>query len=83
MIKVIGDTRKMDRLGRLVIPFEVRKKFNIQENDDIEIIVDEEKGHIILRKPFKECCKCQSTVSLKEVTPNCFLCEDYDVNPSD
>ncbi|PLR95234.1 AbrB/MazE/SpoVT family DNA-binding domain-containing protein [Bacillus sp. T33-2] len=54
-MKATGIVRKTDQLGRIVIPKEVRKKFEINENDPLEIFVDEDS--IILQKylPDKTC----------------------------
>lgn len=43
--------RKVDELGRIVIPREVREKLNINSNDEIEIVIDENK--IIMKKSMK------------------------------
>ncbi len=45
-----GIVRKIDDLGRIVIPKEIRKTLNIKSNDDIEIIADDNK--IILKKYY-------------------------------
>ena len=37
-MKSTGIVRKIDELGRLVLPMELRKTFNIAEKDAIEII---------------------------------------------
>ncbi|MEK9198826.1 AbrB/MazE/SpoVT family DNA-binding domain-containing protein [Ureibacillus sp. FSL E2-3493] len=48
MMKSTGIVRKVDELGRLVIPKELRKTLGIGEKDPIEIFID---GHqIILQK---------------------------------
>ncbi|MEQ2527641.1 AbrB/MazE/SpoVT family DNA-binding domain-containing protein [Bacillaceae bacterium CLA-AA-H227] len=54
-MKSIGVVRKVDELGRIVLPVELRKTFNIKEKDPIEIYTDQDK--IILKKfiPYKEC----------------------------
>lgn len=44
----IGVVRKLDALGRIVIPIEIRRALNIEESDAMEIFVDKEK--LILRK---------------------------------
>ena len=47
-MKSTGIVRRVDELGRVVIPIEIRNQFNIAEKDPIEIYV---KGsNIILRK---------------------------------
>ncbi len=42
--------RKVDHLGRVVLPADYRKRLNIQENDLLEFFIDEEEQTIILRK---------------------------------
>lgn len=48
-MKPIGITRHLDDLGRVVIPREIRKRFNINEGDLLEFFTDE-NGNIILKK---------------------------------
>lgn len=45
----IGIVRKMDSLGRIVIPKEFRRVFKLDKNDEIEILATEEG--ILLRLP--------------------------------
>ncbi|PLR80930.1 AbrB family transcriptional regulator [Bacillus canaveralius] len=54
-MKSTGIVRKVDELGRIVIPKELRNTFEIQERDPLEIFVDNEK--IVLKKysPYKAC----------------------------
>ena len=54
-MKSTGIVRKTDQLGRIVIPVEVRKTFDIQEADSLEIYVDNDR--IILRK-YEPACSC-------------------------
>lgn len=44
-----GIIRKIDELGRVVIPKEIRKNLKVNEGDPIEIFIDD-NNHIILRK---------------------------------
>lgn len=46
-----GIIRKIDELGRIVLPKELRNSFNINPGDDFEITVD--NGKIILEKSIK------------------------------
>jgi len=46
MVKSTGIVRRIDDLGRLVIPKEIRRTFRIREGDPLEIYVDRE-GEII------------------------------------
>ncbi|UED81915.1 AbrB/MazE/SpoVT family DNA-binding domain-containing protein [Lysinibacillus sp. CD3-6] len=43
-----GITRKVDELGRIVIPKELRRNFGIEEKDSLEIFT--EGDNIVLRK---------------------------------
>ena len=47
-MKSTGIVRKVDELGRVVLPIELRRNFNINEKDSLEIFVDDDK--IILKK---------------------------------
>ena len=53
-----GITRKIDDLGRIVIPAETRRMFNIREGDHLFISV--EGGSIVLRKMTDSCTFCGS-----------------------
>lgn len=44
-----GFVRKVDELGRIVLPMELRKLLHIEERDSLEIFVDE-KGRVVLQK---------------------------------
>lgn len=48
IMKSTGIVRKVDELGRVVIPIELRRTLGIEEKDALEIYVDDEK--IILKK---------------------------------
>ncbi len=48
MLKATGITRKVDALGRVVLPIELRRTMNIEKEDALEIFVD--GNHIILRR---------------------------------
>ncbi|HZK18210.1 MAG TPA: AbrB/MazE/SpoVT family DNA-binding domain-containing protein [Clostridia bacterium] len=55
-MKSTGIVRKVDELGRVVIPIELRRTLGIAEKDALEIYVDNEK--IILRKYEPACVFC-------------------------
>lgn len=59
-----GMSRKVDELGRIVIPKEIRNKFDIKTNDRLDIYV--ENGVISLVKDDKKCIFCSSTKDLTE-----------------
>lgn len=56
----IGIVRKVDELGRIVIPKETRSQLTIGEGDSLEIFIDEEEKHIVLRKYSPGCTFCNS-----------------------
>ena len=56
MLKSTGVVRKVDELGRIVIPIELRRTMGIEEKDALEIYVDSEK--IILKKYEPACIFC-------------------------
>ena len=63
-MKSTGIVRRVDELGRVVIPIEIRNKFEIAEKDPIEIYVD--GSSIILKKFESNCIFCGSTKDLIE-----------------
>lgn len=61
-MKSTGIIRKVDELGRVVIPIEIRNKFDISEKDPIEIYVD--GSSIILKKYEPNCVFCGNNKNL-------------------
>lgn len=57
-MKSTGIVRKVDELGRVVIPMELRRTLDIHEKDGLEIYVD--TGKIVLKK-YKPAMTCQIT----------------------
>ena len=51
-----GMARKVDDLGRIVLPVEMRRMFGIRPGDELEIAVDD--GAILLRKIESSCVFC-------------------------
>lgn len=58
-MKSTGIVRKVDELGRIVLPIELRRNLGIEERDPLEIYVDE--GCIILKKYEPACVFCGNT----------------------
>lgn len=48
-MKATGIVRRIDDLGRVVIPKEIRRTLRIREGDPLEIFTDRE-GEVILKK---------------------------------
>ena len=62
-MKSTGIIRRVDELGRVVIPMELRNNFEIAEKDQLEIFV--EGSSIILKKFEPNCIFCGNS---KKVT---------------
>lgn len=56
LLKSTGIVRRVDDLGRIVIPIELRRTLDIQDRDSLEIYVDGDK--IVLRKYEPACIFC-------------------------
>ena len=61
-MKSTGIVRKLDSLGRLVLPVEIRKVLDIKEKDSIEIFIDSD--HILLQKYQPTCIFCNSVENI-------------------
>ena len=73
-MKNTGIVRKVDELGRVVVPKELRRQLGIGDNDPVEIYMDEDK--IILKK-YQPCCHfCASEEELVDFKGKkiCTLC---------
>lgn len=73
-MKSTGIVRKVDELGRIVLPIELRRTLGIEEKDRIEIFVDGES--IILRKYQLACIFCDNAKDIinykgKNICPDC------------
>jgi len=66
-MKAVGIVRKVDRLGRIVLPKELRDKFDIdaEANDPVEIFVDGD--YIMLKKYNPSCIFCGSVNEIQTV----------------
>ena len=52
-MKIGGYTRKVDELGRIVLPIELRRTLDIAERDSLEIYVD---GDTVILKKYEPAC---------------------------
>ena len=62
-MKSTGIVRKVDELGRIVLPIEMRRTLDIGEKDALEIYV--EGSSVILKKYKPSCVFCDAT---KDIT---------------
>ena len=63
-MKATGVIRRIDDLGRIVVPKEIRNRLSIKEDDPVEIYVEGDK--IILKRYEDVCFFCGSYSELKE-----------------
>jgi len=68
-MKSTGIVRKVDELGRIVLPIEMRRTLDIAEKDTLEFYV--EGDSIILRKYQNACVFCESTRGLIDYKGRC------------
>jgi transcriptional pleiotropic regulator of transition state genes len=74
MMKSLGIVRKVDELGRIVLPIELRRKFDIEVKDSLEIYT--EGDTIILKKYEPACIFCGDASNVinyngKNICPEC------------
>ena len=73
-MKSSGIVRKVDELGRIVLPIEMRRTLDIGEKDALEIYV--EGSSVILKKYKPSCVFCDATKDItvfkgKNICPKC------------
>ena len=61
-MKSTGIIRKVDELGRIVLPIEMRRTLDIAERDELEIFVENDR--IVLQKYEPSCVFCTSSRGL-------------------
>lgn len=62
-MKSTGIVRKVDELGRIVLPIELRRTLDIAEKDALEIYVD--NNSVILKKYQPACVFCGDAREIK------------------
>lgn len=63
-MKSTGIVRKVDELGRVVLPIELRRTLDINLKDSLEIYVDGE--HVILKKYSPACIFCGEAADITD-----------------
>jgi transcriptional pleiotropic regulator of transition state genes len=66
-------TRKLDELGRIVLPIELRRSLDITEQSEVEIWEDPIKKQIIIQK-MKPCCMCCGSENDLKAYQNKMIC---------
>lgn len=65
-MKSTGIVRKIDELGRVVIPIELRRTLNLAERDPVEIFTDDDR--IILKKYVSSEANTERLQSIVDLT---------------
>lgn len=65
-MKSTGIVRRVDELGRIVVPKEIRKRLGISEGDPVEIFTDGEYIMIEKYRPFCHFCGGEDTLEFME-----------------
>ncbi|MBX6351988.1 MAG: AbrB/MazE/SpoVT family DNA-binding domain-containing protein [Thermoflavifilum sp.] len=70
----VGITRRLDQLGRIVLPMELRRVLDIHPGDSMEVFTTEDA--IVLRKYWRGCVFCGNMDGLimhrgRQVCPEC------------
>ena len=72
-MKSTGIIRKVDELGRVVLPIELRRTLGIEERDPLEIALEEDR--LVLRKHETSCTFCGGETDLLEYRGK-LICEN-------
>ncbi len=72
-MKSTGIVRRVDELGRVVLPIELRRTLDISDKDSLEIYVDGEK--IVLRKYEPACIFCGNANEVEQYRGK-HICQD-------
>lgn len=70
-MKPAGVVRKVDQLGRIVLPKSLRRRYQMNEGDPVEILV--QGDHIILERYRPRCVFCGALEDVREFKER-YLC---------
>ena len=54
----VGLIKKLDKLGRLVIPIEIRDRLGLDEDSKLELFVNDEEKTLVMKKYKRGCDFC-------------------------
>jgi AbrB family transcriptional regulator, transcriptional pleiotropic regulator of transition state genes len=79
-VRSVGTARRIDQLGRVVVPAELRKILGIHKGDLLDIHVEE--GRLVLLKIEPECVICGRVDNLRQLHAK-HVCKDCasELNP--
>ena len=65
--------RKIDELGRIVLPIEIRQSLDIKEKDPLEIFMKDDG--VFIKKDIPSCVFCNSNTNLKTFSEK-YICKN-------
>lgn len=74
-MKNVGIPRRLDELGRIVIPIDVRRALSLNERDTVMFFLDEKARTVILKKEVPSCICCHATGHLRKLPGEVYVCE--------
>ena len=72
-MKATGFIKKIDEMGRIVIPKSVRKALDVEVGDGLQFFLED--GAVVLKKLSVGCVFCGSETDLKELNEKHICCE--------
>ena len=66
--------RKLDELGRLVLPMEARVGAGVSEGDALDLYLDEQGGTLWLQKTAPSCINCHGREELRKLPGEKYIC---------
>ena len=74
-LKDTGIVRKVDELGRVVLPLEMRRSIGIEEKDALSVLLDSENNSIVLKPVEAKCVFCGTVDNIRN-HGNSTICTD-------
>ena len=78
-MKATGIVRRLDDLGRIVIPKEIRRSWGVREGDALELYIEENGGLVIMPYHSEASSKLRAVaenISTMGATPECWAIAD-------
>jgi transcriptional pleiotropic regulator of transition state genes len=63
VVRTVGIPRKVDHLGRIVVPVEFRRLLGIHEGDELEVTMDGDR--VVLTRVEPACVFCEGIADLR------------------
>ena len=71
----VGISRRLDDLGRVVIPIDVRRALALNERDAVTFFLDVDARTVTLKKKVPSCVCCHTTEHLRQLPGAVYVCE--------